>query len=1236
MNSLRLPCLSGLLLVSTLIIAAEPTGKEWEQEQNLSLNKERPTSILGSFPNQVSSLGILPDTSPWHLSLDGEWKFNWVKRPEQRPVGFEKPSFDVSQWKTITVPSCWQTQGYDVPVYVNQQYIFKRDWPKVMGEPPKNYVTYENRNPVGSYRREFEVPANWKGQRVVIHFDGVDSFFYLWINGKYVGFSKDSRSPAVFDITDYLQSGKNTVAAEVYRLSDGSYLECQDMWRLSGIFRSVALRARPAVQIRDLAALTDLDESYRNAKVKVSATLRNLTNKPTKRTVTASVLERNGKPFSGASAATAEVTVAPGAEVTVALNIPATAPMLWSAEVPNLYTLSVTQAEADGKVTEAVSCNLGFREVEVKGPRFLVNGQPIKLKGTNRHEHVPETGHTVSRESMFLDIVRLKTANMNHVRASHYPNDPYWYYLCDIHGIYLVDEANIESHGYYYGEQSLSHPKEWEKAHVERVVAMVERDKTHPSIVIWSLGNEAGPGKNFEAAHAALKAIDTSRPTHYERNSSFCDLDSTMYPGVGWVRDLAANKNRKKPFYICEYAHMMNNGNGNLADYQAAIESSDNIIGGGIWEWQDQTLYTVRDGVRRENYGGEFGDNPNDGLFIVKGVVFADRTPKPAWYEARQTFANAVVDGIDAESRVLIRNKYFFKDLSDYSLTWNLREDGKIIKSVTATAPQCRPQSVVAVAIPAELSVSQKQPGAEYHVEVEFHLAKDYAWAKAGTLMSRGTVALGISGEKPGIITIAQVPETKTTDNRITIGLSGWSASFDRQTGALVSYQRNGKELLAAPVNLDAFRSPVNNDQWASGGWYARGLHDLRHTATVCQVDGSSRVVTRVISRGANAANLSPGLASGHRTINTGRKLAENDFHFTTDTEWQFLPDGSIRIRSLISSSQKNVPLASIGYRFQLAAGLDKATWFGNGPWENYPDRKSASQVGQYSATVDQIAVPYIKPQDHGNHEDVRWVAMRDATGNGLLITSATKPVSFSATRWTDSELTLISNVVELPKSDRVFLNIDARTLGLGGASCGPNPMERDIPRSGTYQLDLVIRTLSPNQEPAEVARVTIPIAESNPTTAGLENWMKHTGRPATQTTTATASSEQLDEGEASRAVDGDDTTFWHTTYGNFIAKYPHTLTLDLGSVKKGVRGLTYLPRQDGNTNGQVARYSVETSMDGKTWAKATEGTFGKGAAMKTASFAPTSCRYVRLTCLSEQGKQDFASAAEVSAILAE
>ncbi|HAZ65860.1 MAG TPA: beta-galactosidase, partial [Opitutae bacterium] len=327
---------------------------------------------------------------------------------------------------------------------------------------------------------------NWKGQRVVIHFDGVDSFFYLWINGKYVGFSKDSRSPAVFDITDYLQSGKNIVAAEVYRLSDGSYLECQDMWRLSGIFRSVALRARPAVQIRDLAALTDLDESYRNATVKVSATLRNLTNKPAKRIVTASVLERNGKPFSGASAASTEVTVAPGTEVSVALNIPTTTPMLWSAEVPNLYTLSVTQAETDGKVTEAVSCNLGFREVEVKGPRFLVNGQPIKLKGTNRHEHVPETGHTVSRESMLLDIVRLKTANMNHVRASHYPNDPYWYYLCDIHGIYLVDEANIESHGYYYGEQSLSHPKEWEKAHVERVVAMVERDKTHPSIVIWS------------------------------------------------------------------------------------------------------------------------------------------------------------------------------------------------------------------------------------------------------------------------------------------------------------------------------------------------------------------------------------------------------------------------------------------------------------------------------------------------------------------------------------------------------------------------------------------------------------------------------------------------------------------------------------------------------------------------------------------------------------------------------
>ena len=1229
----RLTVLTGALLAACLV-TAEPTGKEWEQEQNLSLNKERPTSILGAFPDVRTSLGILADSSPWHRSLDGAWKFHWVKEPAERPVGFAQPSFDVSGWKEITVPSCWQVQGYDTPVYVNQAYIFKRDWPRVMGEPPKHFTTFAARNPVGSYRRDFEVPADWKGQRVFIHFDGVDSFFYLWINGKYVGFSKDSRTPAVFDITHLVRAGANTVAVEVYRLSDGSYLECQDMWRLSGIFRSVSLRARPAVAFRDLEATPDLDAAYKDGSVKVKAWVRNLTDKPATRTVTATVLERDGTPFAGGQPASAEVTVAPGTQATVELTLSAKAPRLWSAEVPNLYTLSVTQSEG-GVVREAVSSNLGFRKVEVIGPHFLVNGQPVKLNGTNRHEHMPESGHTVSRESMFLDIVRLKTANMNHVRTSHYPTDPYWMHLCDVHGIYLVDEANIESHGYYYGEQSLSHPKEWEAAHVERVVAMVHRDKNHPSVVIWSLGNEAGPGKNFEAAHAALKAIDTSRPTHYERNSAFCDLDSTMYPGVGWVRDLAANKNRKKPFYICEYAHMMNNGNGNLADYQAAIESSDNIIGGGIWEWQDQTLYATRGGVRRENYGGEFGDQPNDGLFIVKGVVFADRTPKPAWFEARQVFANALVDRLDADGKVVIRNKYFFKDLSDYTLTWNLREDGKVVRTAKTPAPDCGPRSSVAVALPAELSGFQGKPGAEVHVEVEFRLARDYAWAKAGVLMSRGTVALPTAGEKPGLVTTQQVPDTQVTPARITVSLPGWSASFDRASGALISYKRGDRELLAAPVALDAFRSPVNNDQWASGGWYERGLHDLRHVASTCETDGTGRVITRVTSQGTRSAKLTPGLASGHRKVADGRVLGPNDFHFVTDTEWRLLSDGTLRVRSVISASQRNVPLPALGYRLQLTPGLDRATWFGAGPWENYPDRKASAQLGRYEATVDQIAVPYIKPQDHGNHEDVRWVAMRDATGNGLLVATAGKPVSFSATRWTDSELTLTSNVVELPKSDRVYLNIDARTLGLGGASCGPIPMERDIPRSGTTQLDLLIRPLAPGQDAGETARVTVDLPTGTPTNAP-ERWMQGAIAKSGPTLAAAASSEQLDEGEASKAVDSDDTTFWHTAYGSFVAKYPHTLTIDLGAAKKGVRGLTYLPRQDGNTNGQVARYSVETSADGKTWTKATEGTFGQGSSVKSAGFAPVTCRYVRLTCLSEQRGQDFASAAEVGVVIAE
>ncbi len=673
-----------LLAVGPHLAAQVPTGHEWESEQELSFGRLPHRATFTPFPDAVSSRAVDRAASAFWMSLDGDWAFHWVKRPELRPKDFWQPTFDVSNWKTIPVPSNWQLQGYDVPVYANQPYLFQKDWPRVMTEPPKTFTAFENRNPVGSYRRDFEVPETWTGRDVHLTFDGVDSFFYLWVNGRYVGFSKDSRTPASFDITPFLRPGKNTVAVEVYRFSDGSYLECQDMWRLSGIFRSVHLTARAKTRLRDVFALPRraADGSWSLAlsgEVEGAAA---------EAILSATLLDADSKEVATLQRPAADLAKG------FAMSVPT--PKLWSAETPSLYTLTLALQAGDAKTLEATALRVGFRTVEIRNEVFLVNGQPVKLNGVNRHENWPDTGHAITRAQMEIDVQRFKQANINHVRTSHYPNDPHWYDLCDRYGIYVLDEANIESHGYGYGQASLSHPKAWEKAHVDRVMAMVERNKNHPCIVVWSLGNEAGPGKNFEAANAAIKARDTSRPTHYERNNDLVNMGSNQYPDVAWVWQAAKGaKGLKYPFYISEYAHIMNNALGNLADYWEAIRSSDRILGGAIWEWCDQGLYkTDATGNRFVAYGGDFGDQPNDGLFIVKGVVFADRTPKPLFFEVAKVYQDIAVTAPDASKpdRIEITNRFFFRGLEGLDLVWSVTEDGREIDGGRMTAPKVAPR----------------------------------------------------------------------------------------------------------------------------------------------------------------------------------------------------------------------------------------------------------------------------------------------------------------------------------------------------------------------------------------------------------------------------------------------------------------------------------------------------------------------------------------------------------------
>lgn len=1267
---------------------AAPTGTEWESEQNLSLNKEVPHATFFSFADVESAKKILPENSAYWKSLDGDWKFNWVKRPEERPVGFQKPDFDVSGWKSIAVPSSWQLQGYGVPVYSNQRYLFKRDWPKVTGEPPKEFTAYVNRNPVGSYRRDFEIPANWDGREVFINFDGVDSFFYLWINGKYVGFSKNSRNPAEFNITRFLKPGKNVVAAEVYRFSDGSYLECQDMWRLSGIFRTVSLQAKDKVSVKDMFVKT---ESVEDGQWKLSAAvdMRKVAAADAKRVrIDAILYDDTGKEFSPVS-----VAGEPGANGEMVFVHNYAKPALWSAEEPNLYTLVVTLTDATGKVRDIVSTHVGFREVKIENGVFLVNGKAVKYRGANKHENFPTTGHAITRADMELEMKRLKQANVNHVRLSHYPNDPYWYYLCDKHGIYLEDEANIESHGYYYGKESLSHPKEWEKAHVDRIMAMVERDKNHPSVTIWSLGNEAGPGHNFVAGNAAIKARDLSRPTHYERNNDIVDMDSNQYPSVGWTESKAAQKNNKKPFYISEYAHIMNNGMGNLADYWNAIEKSDNIFGGGIWEWCDQGLEkTDADGSKYIAYGGDFGDFPNDGQFIVKGVVFANRDPKPCFWEVKKVYQDISVTGFDAASgEITVFNKFYFKDLSGYELAWEITDDGKVVASGKGASPAVAARATQKVklgvgALPAPAA------GVDRRLRVAFRTTAETIMGPAGYEVAYEQLALGETSAKPKLVVSGDKPVL--TDAAVTAVVSGknFKAVFDKQTGALAALEYAGKPVFKPGhgPSLNVFRSPVNNDNWAMNQWFANGLRDLTGTAvnfTAEPGEGGTVRLSSVVEYAGKQAEKMNDFISNHPTVTRTGDLPADAVKFRVVNAWTVFADGSVSQQSSISPYGRNIVLPKVGFTMELPASYADAEYYGRGPEENYPDRKTGSFLGRYSRPVAKWFEPYAKPQDMGNREDVSWVALRDASGAGAVFAGLGR-MSATVLPYTPDELMLAPHPNALPKNpDRVRLDLDAAVLGLGGASCGPGPIERDIIKSSqSYHFGFVIRPLAKDADPAALARVSaadtapvlvsidelrgrVSLSTATPgakiryslngaaaqdytapfvlkTAAKLQARAEVAGLAPSVTTTIeiaapkkqvkavlVAYSSQQPGDEAERVLDGDPDTFWHSNYGLTVANYPHQLDFDLIEPVK-LKGFTLLPRQDGNTNGRIKKYEFSVSDDRKTWKVVATGAFPNAEGLNTVKFdKPVTARYARFTALSEQHKQDFASAAEIGFI---
>ena len=1089
-----------------------PTGKEWESVEELSLNKEQPHAYFFSFESVESARKYLPENSQYWQSLNGTWKFHWAPNPDERPADFFKPGYDASAWDDLAVPSSWNiagiqkdgTQKYGKPIYVNQPVIFQHrvavdDWKGgVMRTPPAHWTTYEHRNEVGSYLRTFEVPASWDGREVFINFDGVDSFFYLWINGQYVGFSKNSRNNAEFNITKYLQEGENTVAVEVYRSSDASFLEAQDMFRLPGIFRTVAIQSRPQVRVRDLVVKPDLDENYCDGKLNITAELTNASKKNVKGLQMRYSLyqhelydDNNTLVVEYRNTLTANLEKLGGKGV-LSASFTVTEPRKWSAEAPYRYTLVGELLDKKGRVLETVSTIVGFREVEIKdtkaeddefglaGRYYYINGMPVKLKGVNRHESHPAVGHAITREMQKEEVMMMKRANINHVRNSHYPCDPYWYFLCDKYGIYLEDEANVESHEYYYGDASLSHPEEWKKAHVARVMEMAHATVNNACVVIWSLGNEAGPGKNFVAAYDALKAFDATRPVQYERNNNIVDMGSNQYPSIGWMRGAVTGKyNIKYPFHVSEYAHSMGNAVGNLVDYWDAIESTNFFCGGAIWDWVDQSMYNYeKDGTRYLAYGGNFGDTPNDGQFVMNGIIFGDREPKPQYYEVKKVYQYVGVKMLDAkQGMVEVFNKNYYTALNDYQIVWSLWKDGKcILKDQPVQGPRMalQPRQKATYRLPYDFATLEA--GGEYFVKVQFLLGKDMPWAKQGYPQFEEQLAVKAAGEKPAINTVAlsensEKPEiSENSDKTIkTITGSNFEVQFDMAQGTIHQLTYGNETVIAAGggPRLNAFRAFVSNDNWCYQPWFQNGLHNLQHKAvdanTILNKDGSVTLTFTVVSQAPNGARLNSKNGrydSGiHELVEqTDRPFGNEDFKFVTNQVWTVYLDGSIELQSAITSNNPSLILARLGYEMQVPTKYEKFSYYGRGPVDNYNDRKTGAFIEQFSSTVAEQFVNWPKPMQMSNHEESRWASLTNKAGKGMLIVNEA-PYAVSALAHSAMDLTMATHPHKLPKSDVTYVTVDAIVTGLGGNSCGQGgPLVHDRATAAPTRMAFIIR----------------------------------------------------------------------------------------------------------------------------------------------------------------------------------
>ncbi|HTJ50850.1 MAG TPA: glycoside hydrolase family 2 TIM barrel-domain containing protein [Cyclobacteriaceae bacterium] len=986
-------------------------------------------------------------------SLNGIWKFKWSPDPQSRPVNFYTENYSTENWDNILVPGNWELQGFGTPIYTNITYPFKRDPPRVTSEPEKNFTSYRERNPVGSYSTTFAIPENWKEKQIFLNFGGVLSAMYVWVNGQKVGYSENSMSPAEFDITKYVLKGENKLAVEVYRWCDGSYLEDQDMWRLSGIFRDVDLIARPKTFISDFFVKALPDNTFDNANISLLVNIENRSG------LNVSDLHVDAE-ITGFSATddvvdmsfnSKVITVEMTKQVSLEMRSLIKHPKLWSAETPDLYHLILKLKNKENEIVDKAECYFGVRKIEVREDVFYINNKAVKLKGVNRHEQHPRTGKHVSRATMIRDLELMKQANINMIRTCHYPDDPLFYELCDKYGFYIMDEANHETHGFGIGNKEMGDNPVWKKSHVERAVSLVKRDKNHPCVIFWSLGNEGGKGQNLIAMADTIRKLDSDRLIYSDSHREIADIYDEGYLHPEDLKKLG-EKITDKPVFMREYAHVMGNSGGNLQEYWDVIYADSSLTGAAIWEWVEHGLAKKKDGtpLRLTNhpddyrlkddefwaYGGDFGDTPNDGNFCVRGLISSDRKPRPHYFEVQKIYQSVVFGFQESKKNVSIKvnNRFDFLSLKRLDFEYEYTLNGKLLQRGTFNCDNILPGTTSVITLPSPYGADTTT--SEICLNVYAKLKTATLWAEEGFCIAREQFVI-----KPYLwskmTSVEKQVAVKESPLQIELKTERMSFTLDKKNGALISWKVNAQELLKGKLEPYFWKTP-NDNQKQSG--YVNEFGKWKEAA-------ENRVIKSVvISRQGNLVSVK--FDMDLPTIGANYTLS-----------YQLNGAGKLQVEATYTPLSDTIPLIpKFGMRLRIPENYNSIDWYGRGPYENYPDRKTASLIGLYNASLTNFITAYPAPQDNANRSDVRWFVMRTQNNGGIKV-AGLQPLCFRAWPYTEDDLENSRHDYQLPKRDFINLNIDLNIHGVGGDDTwGAKTMDKYTnPGNKSYKYGFVL-----------------------------------------------------------------------------------------------------------------------------------------------------------------------------------